>query len=168
MSQTLSPARIMTFLMLSFVFEQMMPTETSHPPDSSQEEAAVAVVSDKNLNDSEETGIGQENELCDGDLEDSLGGALATENRPSTSMAPFFELSRKKQPLLHIDRQQIQCVAHGAQTAELKGLGVDVYDQDILEQGVLQQVDNAINEANKTTKIADAEKEYQSVLDDLR
>ncbi|XP_014378988.1 DNA excision repair protein ERCC-6 isoform X1 [Alligator sinensis] len=168
MSQTLSPARIMTFLMLSFVFEQMMPTETSHPPDSSQEEAAVAVVSDKNLNDSEETGIGQENELCDGDLEDSLGGALATENRPSTSMAPFFEVSRKKQPLLHIDRQQIQCVAHSAQTAELKGLGVDVYDQDVLEQGVLQQVDNAINEASKTTKVADAEKEYQSVLDDLR
>ncbi|XP_010015348.1 PREDICTED: DNA excision repair protein ERCC-6-like, partial [Nestor notabilis] len=79
-----------------------------------------------------------------------------------------LEVSRRGQPILQINRQQIQSISYSAQAAELKGLGVDVYDQDVLEQGVLQQVDNAINEANKATKIADAEKEYRSVLDDLR
>lgn len=54
-----------------------------------------------------------------------------------------------------------------AQALELQGLGVDVYDQDVLEQGVLQQVDSAIHEASRVAQLADAEKEYQSVLDDL-
>ncbi|XP_008115961.2 DNA excision repair protein ERCC-6 [Anolis carolinensis] len=72
-----------------------------------------------------------------------------------------------KGPLLFINRQQIQSVAHDARADELRGLEIDVYDQDILEQGVLQQVDNAINEANKV-QIADAEKSYQSVIDDIR
>lgn len=43
-----------------------------------------------------------------------------------------------------------------------------VYDQDILEQGVLQQVDEAIHEATRAAAKAEAEKEYQSVLDDVR
>ncbi|KAG9275341.1 DNA excision repair protein ERCC-6 [Astyanax mexicanus] len=78
------------------------------------------------------------------------------------------EISRKSQLLLQINRQQIQAVAQNAQAAELQGLGVDVYDQDVLEQGVLQQVDRAIHEANQATAKAEAEKEYESVLDDVR
>ncbi|XP_062852240.1 DNA excision repair protein ERCC-6 [Trichomycterus rosablanca] len=78
------------------------------------------------------------------------------------------ESSRKSQVLLHINRQEIRAVAQNDQAAELQGLGVDVYDQDVLEQGVLQQVDRAIQEANQATAKADAEKEYQSVLDDVR
>ncbi|XP_078007035.1 DNA excision repair protein ERCC-6 isoform X3 [Phascolarctos cinereus] len=93
----------------------------------------------------------------------------ACENRPSTSsVVGMFEVPKKGQPLLHINRQQIQSVEYSAQAVELKGLGVDVYDQDVLEQGVLQQVDNAINEANRAAQLAEAEKEYHSVLDDLR
>lgn len=78
------------------------------------------------------------------------------------------ENSRKSQLLLHINRQEIQAVAQNDQAAELQGLGVDVYDQDVLEQGVLQQVDRAFQEANQVTAMADAEKEYESVLDDVR
>lgn len=75
---------------------------------------------------------------------------------------------RKSQPLLHINRQEIRSVDHNSQAAELQGLGVDVYDQDVLEQGVLQQVDRAIQEANQSAAKAEAEKEYESVLDDVR
>lgn len=76
------------------------------------------------------------------------------------------ENSRKS--LLHINRQEIQAVARNDQAAELQGLGVDVYDQDVLEQGVLQQVDRAFQQATMATARADAEKEYESVLDDVR
>lgn len=75
---------------------------------------------------------------------------------------------RKSQALLQINRQEIQSVDHISQAAELQGLGVDVYDQDVLEQGVLQQVDRAIQEANQAAAKAEAEKEYESVLDDVR
>lgn len=94
---------------------------------------------------------------------------LDSENKPSTSAADVsFGITRKGASLLYIDRKQIQAVAHSAQADELKSLGVDVYDQEVLEQGVLQQVDNAINEANKAVSVADTEKERLSVLDDLR
>lgn len=43
-----------------------------------------------------------------------------------------------------------------------------VYDQDVLEQGVLLQVDEAIQEASQAAAKAEAEKEYHSVLDDVR
>lgn len=76
--------------------------------------------------------------------------------------------SRKSQPLLQINRQEILSVDHSSQAAELQGLGVDVYDQDVLEQGVLQQVDRAIQEANQAAAKAEAQKEYESVLDDVR
>lgn len=54
-----------------------------------------------------------------------------------------------------------------AETLELQGLGVDVYDQDLLEQGVLQEVGSATNEASHAAKLVDAEEEYRSVLNDL-
>lgn len=70
--------------------------------------------------------------------------------------------------LLQINRQRIQAASASSGADELQGLGVAVYDQDILEQGVLQQVDEAIHEANQAAAKAEAEKEYQSVLDDVR
>uniref|UniRef100_A0A671PQ56 DNA excision repair protein ERCC-6 n=1 Tax=Sinocyclocheilus anshuiensis TaxID=1608454 RepID=A0A671PQ56_9TELE len=75
---------------------------------------------------------------------------------------------RKSQALLLINRQEIRSVDFNSQAAELQGLGVDVYDQDVLEQGVLQQVDKAIQEANQAAAKAEAEKEYEYVLDDVR
>ncbi|XP_060625307.2 DNA excision repair protein ERCC-6 [Anolis sagrei] len=91
---------------------------------------------------------------------------LSFENKTLESSSDASE-PLGKGPLLFINRQQIQSVAHDARADELRGLEIDVYDQDILEQGVLQQVDSVISEANKV-QIADAEKSYQSVLDDIR
>ncbi|NXD13802.1 ERCC6 protein, partial [Nothocercus nigrocapillus] len=144
-----------------------MPTDNSHLSGNIQEQDLVTTASNNCLYNTEDLGVEQEKGFCSNDQGNSLGVANAT-TQPSTSMAAPLEVSRRGQPLLHINRQQIQSVSDSAQAAELKGLGVDVYDQDVLEQGVLQQVDHAINEANKATKIADAEKEYQSVLDDVR
>ncbi|NXY40354.1 ERCC6 protein, partial [Ceuthmochares aereus] len=144
-----------------------MPTDNSHLPQSTQEQDPVHTASDNYLNKAEESGIEQENGICNSDLGNSITGPSSA-SQSSTSLAVPLEAPRRGQPLLQINRQQIQSISHSAQAAELKGLGVDVYDQDVLEQGVLQQVDNAINEANKAAKAADAEKEYQSVLDDLR
>ncbi|XP_060728467.1 DNA excision repair protein ERCC-6 isoform X1 [Tachysurus vachellii] len=95
----------------------------------------------------------------------------SSQEEPAAAVCPGNagpENSRKSQLLLHINRQEIQAVAQNDQAAELQGLGVDVYDQDVLEQGVLQQVDRAFQEAKQATARADAEKEYESVLDDVR
>ncbi|KAL2083082.1 hypothetical protein ACEWY4_020855 [Coilia grayii] len=74
----------------------------------------------------------------------------------------------RRAPLVQIDRQQIQSVAAGEQGEGLEGLGVAVYDQEVLEQGVMQQVDRAIQLANQEAARADAQKEYEAVLDDVR
>ncbi|XP_058242244.1 DNA excision repair protein ERCC-6 isoform X2 [Hemibagrus wyckioides] len=95
----------------------------------------------------------------------------SSQEEPAAAACPSNagpENSRKSQLLLQINRQEIQAVAQNDQAAELQGLGVDVYDQDVLEQGVLQQVDRAFQEAKQATARADAEKEYESVLDDVR
>ncbi|XP_015722310.1 DNA excision repair protein ERCC-6 isoform X2 [Coturnix japonica] len=144
-----------------------MPTENNHLPDSIQEQDSITTVSNVCPHDTEESGTEHENGICNSD-EGNRFEVHNYDSKPSTSVAVPLEVPKRGQPLLHINRQQIQSVSYSAQAAELKGLGVDVYDQDVLEQGVLQQVDDAINEANKAAKIADAEKEYQSVLDDLR
>ncbi|XP_005412626.1 PREDICTED: DNA excision repair protein ERCC-6 [Chinchilla lanigera] len=87
---------------------------------------------------------------------------------PSTSAEGCTSAAVRRGPaLLHIDRHQIPAVEPNAQALELQGLGVDVYDQAVLEQGVLQQVDSALHEASRVAQLIDAEKEYQSVLDDL-
>ncbi|XP_044229225.1 DNA excision repair protein ERCC-6 [Thunnus albacares] len=75
---------------------------------------------------------------------------------------------KKSGAMLQIDRQRIQAASASSGADELQGLGVAVYDQDVLEQGVLLQVDEAIQEASQAAAKAEAEKEYQSVLDDVR
>ncbi|KAG8519681.1 DNA excision repair protein ERCC-6, partial [Galemys pyrenaicus] len=120
----------------------------------------------RHVSESEDMTIKQEN---DGhvEVEESLP-SCSSANWPSTSMEGCpSEVPKKGLARLHIDRHQIQTVELSAQALELQGLGVDVYDQDVLEQGVLQQVDSAIHEASRVAQLADAEKEYRSVLDDL-
>ncbi|XP_018430292.1 PREDICTED: DNA excision repair protein ERCC-6 [Nanorana parkeri] len=85
-----------------------------------------------------------------------------------SSICPGEMGVQKQQGILQIDRNQIQAVEATDQASELHGLGLAVYDQDVLERGVLQQVDNAINEATRGTQIAEAEKEKQDLLDELR
>ncbi|XP_054546489.1 DNA excision repair protein ERCC-6-like [Talpa occidentalis] len=117
------------------------------------------------VSEHEEMTIKQEND--DAEMEESLP-SCSSANRPSTSTEGCpSEVPKKGLARLHIDRSQIQTVELSAQALELQGLGVDVYDQDVLEQGVLQQVDSAIHEASRVAQLADAEKEYRSVLDDL-
>eukprot|EP00061_Rhincodon_typus_P006182 g26547.t1 len=98
---------------------------------------------------------------------DASADCDTSDSGPSTSTAFQPADTRSTQKVLQIDRQQIQAVDQSAQALELQGLGVDVYDQDVLEQGVLQQVDRAISEASQAAKRAEADKEYCSVLDDL-
>ncbi|KAF7653492.1 hypothetical protein LDENG_00082040 [Lucifuga dentata] len=88
----------------------------------------------------------------------------------STSTGPGGGSSGGQRPgaLLQINRQRIQAASASSGAAELQGLGVAVYDQDVLEQGVLQQVDEVIQEASQAAAKAEAEKEYHSVLDDVR
>ncbi|NXU54941.1 ERCC6 protein, partial [Turnix velox] len=143
-----------------------MPTQNGQLPDSIQEQDHVPASSSDGHCSAEESRTEEENGICDSDLDNSI--RVPNSANQSTSTAVPLEVLRRGQPLLQINRQQIQSVSHSAQATELKGLGVDVYDQDVLEQGVLQQVDNAIIEANKAANRADAEKEYQSVLDDIR
>ncbi|XP_036211825.1 DNA excision repair protein ERCC-6 isoform X4 [Myotis myotis] len=134
-------------------------------PDSSQTEEQDCLQS-RCVSDGEKMTVKQEND-GDAEMEESLP-SCSSANGPSISTEGCpWEVPRRRPALLHIDRHQIQAVEPSAQALELQGLGVDVYDQDVLEQGVLQQVDSAIHEASHAAQLLDAEKEYQSVLDDL-
>nr|XP_033797522.1 DNA excision repair protein ERCC-6 isoform X2 [Geotrypetes seraphini]XP_033797523.1 DNA excision repair protein ERCC-6 isoform X2 [Geotrypetes seraphini]XP_033797524.1 DNA excision repair protein ERCC-6 isoform X2 [Geotrypetes seraphini]XP_033797525.1 DNA excision repair protein ERCC-6 isoform X2 [Geotrypetes seraphini] len=137
-----------------------MPVDSSHTLEDSYGQGCSGLVSG-------ERGAGID-ETETGPVENDQSGAESSisDNRPYVSVA--VEGPKKGHTVLHIKRQQIQSVDDSAQAFELKGLGVDVYDQEVLEQGVLQQVDNAICEANKAAKVAEAEREYQHLFDDLR
>ncbi|XP_043991982.1 DNA excision repair protein ERCC-6 isoform X1 [Gambusia affinis] len=121
--------------------------------------------------------------LTPGSLEEdgsARGPAVCTfpENGHGSEAAPAYPANtgpgegnsagKRSGTLLQIDRQRIQVASASSGADELQGLGVFVYDQDVLEQGVLQQVDEAIHEASQAAAKAEAEKEYQSVLDDVR
>ncbi|XP_048195180.1 DNA excision repair protein ERCC-6 [Perognathus longimembris pacificus] len=102
-----------------------------------------------------------------GVAEECLPSPSSDDGLPTPAEACASVVGRRGPGLLHINRHQIPAVEPSAQALELQGLGVDVYDQAVLEQGVLQQVDSAMHEASRATQLADAEKEYQSVLDDF-
>ena len=73
-----------------------------------------------------------------------------------------------KGSVFHIDTSLIQAVPAKEQASELQDLGISVFDQEEFEQGVLQQVDQAINEEEaKLSRVRD-EKELKAVLDDIR
>jgi DNA excision repair protein ERCC-6 len=50
---------------------------------------------------------------------------------------------------LQVDLSQIEAVELSDQAAELQDLGLSVYDQDVLEQGILQQVDQALEQLDQ-------------------
>ncbi|XP_029962437.1 DNA excision repair protein ERCC-6 isoform X2 [Salarias fasciatus] len=104
-----------------------------------------------------------------GAFPDSSQGSEAAAAYPANTGPEESGIAGKRPgALLHIDRLRIQAASASSGADELQGLGVAVYDQDVLEQGVLQQVDEAIQEASQAAAKAEAEKEYQSVLDDVR
>ncbi|XP_031434408.1 DNA excision repair protein ERCC-6 [Clupea harengus] len=114
-------------------------------------------------------GDGQQDQLAmpDQEKEDGTGQGSSQPGQPAPTQEGSGEGNRKG-PLVQIDRQQIQSVSVSAQGEELQGLGVAVYDQDVLEQGVIQQVDRAYQQANQEAARADAQKEHEAVLDDVR
>lgn len=100
--------------------------------------------------------------------DNSQGSEAASAYPVNTGPGEGSSGGKRSGALLQIDRQRIQAASASSGADELQGLGVAVYDQDVLEQGVLQQVDEAIQEASHAAAKAEAEKEYQSVLDDVR
>ncbi|XP_054455945.1 DNA excision repair protein ERCC-6 [Anoplopoma fimbria] len=100
--------------------------------------------------------------------ENSQGSEAAAAYPANTGPGEGNSGGKRSGALLQIDRQRIQAASASSGANELQGLGVAVYDHDVLEQGVLQQVDEAIHEANQAAAKAEAEKEYHSVLDDVR
>ncbi|XP_006874667.1 PREDICTED: DNA excision repair protein ERCC-6 [Chrysochloris asiatica] len=114
----------------------------------------------------EEMTVNQEYGVPETEVDESLPSCSSDNGLSATAPGQARDVLRRGLPLLQIDRLQIQAVELSAQALELQGLGVDVYDQEVLEQGVLQQVDDAIHEASRAVQLADAEKQYQSVLDD--
>ncbi|XP_039203591.1 DNA excision repair protein ERCC-6 isoform X1 [Crotalus tigris] len=86
-------------------------------------------------------------------LEDR-GKGHASESNASSTGASLGTL--RKGPTLLIDRQQIRSVALRDQALELRGLGIEVYDQEVLEHGVLRQIDKAISEAANVGPAQDA------------
>ncbi|KAM4607513.1 DNA excision repair protein ERCC-6 [Polymixia lowei] len=115
----------------------------------------------------EEDGASRGSTVCS--IPGNSQGSVAAAAYP-VNTGPEEGSSGSKRPgaLLQINRQRIQAASASSGAAELQDLGVAVYDQDVLEQGVLQQVDHAIQEASQAAAKAEAEKEYQSVLDDVR
>ncbi|XP_055083155.1 DNA excision repair protein ERCC-6 isoform X1 [Periophthalmus magnuspinnatus] len=99
---------------------------------------------------------------------ESSQGSESAATYPASSGSEEGPGSKRSGALLHINRQRIQAASASSGADELQGLGVAVYDQEVLEQGVLQQVDEAIQEASRASAKAEAEKEYESVLDDVR
>lgn len=51
-----------------------------------------------------------------------------------------------------VDRNQIESIAVENQPEELRALGIIAYDQSTFEEGILQQVDNALEKQNKLKK----------------
>ncbi|XP_070607571.1 LOW QUALITY PROTEIN: DNA excision repair protein ERCC-6 [Erythrolamprus reginae] len=92
----------------------------------------------------------------EGHAGDHAGEENALEDRAPSAEAAFPGTLRKG-PTLLIDRQQIRSVAPEDQALELRGLlGVEVYDQEVLEHGVLQQIDQAVGEDAGGPLVCDA------------
>jgi DNA excision repair protein ERCC-6 len=62
-----------------------------------------------------------------------------------------------------VDRTQIEEVQLSDQAAELQVLGLSVYDQDTLEKGILQQVDQALEQLDKKQ----LEEQMKTVADEI-
>ncbi|XP_075420286.1 DNA excision repair protein ERCC-6 isoform X2 [Tenrec ecaudatus] len=148
-----------------------MPNERISHPSQAQDQDCVQ---SHYVSDGEEMVIKQETGVPDTEAEKSLTSGSSSNGWSTLSEPWTLELPRKgmfmgsSKERIQIDRRQIQAVDPSAQALELQGLGVDVYDQEVLEQGVLQQVDYVVHEASRAAQLADAEKQYQSVLDDRK
>ena len=67
-----------------------------------------------------------------------------------------------------IDSSKIHEVAIEERPENLQALGVNIFDQDVFEEGVLQQVDEAIAEQEEFLERERLNKELKSVQNELR
>ena len=69
---------------------------------------------------------------------------------------------------ISIDSSKIHEVAYEEQPTSLRELGVNVFDQDVFEEGVLQQVDEAIAAQEEALERQRLEKDLTAVEEELR
>ena len=69
---------------------------------------------------------------------------------------------------ISIDSSKIHGVAAEEQPESLRELGVNVFDQDVFEEGVLQQVDQAIAKQEEILEQERLNKELKSIEDKFR
>ena len=69
---------------------------------------------------------------------------------------------------ISIDSSKIHEVAFEEQPESLRALGVNIFDQDVFEEGVLQQVDEAIAEQEEFLERERLNKELKSNEDELK
>ena len=69
---------------------------------------------------------------------------------------------------ISIDASKIHEVAYEEQPESLRDLGVNVFDQDVFEEGVLQQVDDAIAELEDAFEKKQFKKQIETIDKALR
>lgn len=69
---------------------------------------------------------------------------------------------------IEISRKKIRTVPINEQDQALTELGVSAYAQEEFEEGVLQQVDEAIEEQEKRIALKAADKNIQNIRDEIR
>lgn len=69
---------------------------------------------------------------------------------------------------ISIDSSRIRAVPVEEQSTVLRGLGIDVFNQEDFEEGVLKQVDEAIAAKETEALVKSWEKELKSVEEEIR
>ncbi|KAL5018836.1 hypothetical protein ScPMuIL_004558 [Solemya velum] len=79
------------------------------------------------------------------------------------------EATDKDKATFHVDRSLIPTASlEDTAATELRELGLDIFNQDDFEQGVIAQVDNALAREEEQRKIRIFEREGKSIEDDLK
>lgn len=60
------------------------------------------------------------------------------------------EKNKRKSKKIRIDMNAIPCIGSEEQEEELRALGITAYDQSVYEEGVMLQVDDALNQHNSS------------------
>lgn len=96
------------------------------------------------------------------------------ESDESSDKQKHKDLKRESESLnissygIEINREKIKCVPINEQIEAFKDLGVSAYEQEEFEDGVLQQVDDAIEEQERRIAVKAAEKSVQNIRDEIR
>ncbi len=69
---------------------------------------------------------------------------------------------------IEISRNEIKSISVDEQDIALKDLGVSAYEQEDFEEGVIKQVDKAIEEHKKRIERESLKKDLQNIRDELK